>query len=160
ELTDEIIRRYFAITPPAFVTLSGTLLLPLPVFPHAESRQQASHKALRKLRYQPDGVLPWLDAPEAAPLIEQKVDWIKKEPTSPQERRQRFEKIRALNEAMWPYVAAEERRFRREMAQAQAEVHASAITQRRDYAFCLFPEAKIRSFCTQFLVEPAATAAG
>jgi hypothetical protein len=34
-------------------------------------------------------------------------------------------------------------------------VRANAILQRRDYAFCLFPENVLRPFCVQFLSADA-----
>jgi len=35
EVTDQIIRDYFGIDPPAFQVVSGTLHLPFPKFPHS-----------------------------------------------------------------------------------------------------------------------------
>jgi hypothetical protein len=153
ELTDAIMRRYFGIEPPAFVVLSGTLHLPLPTFPDAETVRHYLHRVLRKLHYTPDSALAWRDTPDTDRLIAEKQRWINREPANRQERRERFAQIRALNEQMRPYVAEVQARNRRDLEKAESQVQANAIMQRRDYAFCLFPEAKIRSFCTQFLVE-------
>ncbi len=163
ELTDEIIRRYFAIEPPAFVVLSGTLLLPLLVFQNAEERMKRTHKLLRDFRYNPEDVWSELQSSDSFGLMEEQFDspawalcrekraWLRKEPANKAERREQFQALRAINDRFQPFLAFEEGEERQKLARAEQEVHANSIMQRRDYSFCLFPEAKLREFCTQFL---------
>jgi hypothetical protein len=171
ELTDEIIRRYFGITPPGFVILSGTLLLPLPTFDNPALSKKFLHSLLRNIRYKPEKVLfllqdGWINAwpddpnPQVEALDAEKQLWINKQPANRPERKERFFALRKLNEQMQPFLADYAAQKQQRLAEVEAQVHANVITQRRDYAFCLFPEAKIRNFCTQFLVTPEATTTG
>jgi hypothetical protein len=158
-LTDAIVRRFYRLEPPAFLMLSATLHLPLPAYP--ARLEQCTHLArmLRDLRYNPQRHLS--DGPAGDPLVAQllreKQDWIARQPADADGKRERFHAIRALSERLRGYVAGQ-----LPMVQSQHEcclrrVAANAILQRRDYPFCLFPEAKIRPFCTQFLQpEPSA----
>jgi hypothetical protein len=49
------------------------------------------------------------------------------------------------------HLTAYENRLRRQWHQCRKQVQANAILQRRDYAFCLYPEETLRPFVTQFL---------
>jgi hypothetical protein len=160
ELTDEIIRRFYGIEPPAFLILTATLLLPLPAFSAKVEQQRELHRTLRKLHYNSQRYVPWANSESGNRLVDEKLQWINMQPANRQERRERFETLRALNEKMWPFVADRKRDAQAHLAQVEAQLHANAILQRREYAFCLFPEQKLRGFYSQFLMpKPAHSAA-
>ncbi len=80
ELTDELIRRFFGLEPPAFVVLSGTLWLPLPGFAvSAEDRQRLGSK-LRGLRFNPQRYLSETQSANLGDLLRQRQAWIDLEP--------------------------------------------------------------------------------
>ncbi len=153
ELTDEIIRRFYGFEPPGYLVLSATLLLPLPTFPTSPHDRQRLARQLRDLRYNPQRHLEAGvgSKPEVAAIVARKQAWVARQPTDAAERRQRFRILRELTEQLRPYVADRERTVAAALAQAEQQLQRNAVVQRRDYAFCLYPEAILRPFCSQFL---------
>jgi hypothetical protein len=153
ELTDEILRRFWGFEPPGFLVLSATLLLPLPAYPaREEERRQLAHQ-LRDLVWNPQRHLGDGPASDAAwmDLAAHKRAWIERQPEGRAERRERFRALRELNEQMHHHLDGRPEELRRRLARCEQELAANAILRRRDYAFCLYPEAPLRRFCTQFL---------
>ncbi len=150
-LTDAIIRRFYRIEPPAFLTLSATLHLPLSMFPaRPEQYRELAHR-LRDLEYNPQRHLPATVPPEVAGLVREKEEWIARAPETSAGRKERFRVLRSLNERLQPLVAEQARAHHHELTCQERQLAANTILQRRDYAFCLFPEAKLRPFCERFL---------
>jgi hypothetical protein len=153
ELTDNLIRRFYGVEPPAYLVLSGTLLLPLPVYPVTEDHCRALARGLRDLEWNPQRHLS--DGEQANPavrdLVEQRQAWVARRPEEWSQRRERFQRLRALNHLLRPCVAEQADVLEKELALCDRQLQANAVLQRRDYAFCLHPEATLRPFCTQFL---------
>ncbi len=153
ELTDAIIRRFYQSEPPGFLVLSATLRLPLPAHPVTVQQRRQLVQQLRDLRYNPQRHLEAnaLNASAAVELRNQKQAWIGRAPASPREKQERFQVLRALTDQLAPYVGDRLRETQQELSVRAHELSANAILQRRDYAFCLYPEALLQSFCTSFL---------
>jgi hypothetical protein len=152
ELTDEIIRQFYGLEPPGYLVLSATLLLPLPVVPARRETCRALARYLRDLHYNPQRHLDGEPLrPEARALAREKADWIARQPNRPEQKRQRFQALRDLTARLRPAVAGAEHRLAGELVDCEQQLQASAVSQRRDYAFCLYPEAQLRAFCTRFL---------
>jgi hypothetical protein len=153
ELTDEIVRRFYGVEPPRFLVLSATLLLPLPSPTVRIEDCRGLRRTLRDLHYNPQRHLP--DRVRArsvvADLLAQKQVWIAREPAGAGERRERFQAQRRLSEQLRPYLDGREGRVARELEECKRQLQAKAVVQRRDYAFCLYPEEQLREFCRQFL---------
>jgi len=150
ELTDEIIRRYYGFEPPRFLVLSATLLLPLPRLPaRVDTCKRVAHE-LRDLHWNPQRHLADHDA-RAEELAQQKRAWIARDAKDCPERRERFRALRELNEQLHPYVAAREQTAAEELVRCDQQLAANEVLERRDYAFCLYPEARLRAFCARFL---------
>ncbi|MFL5244920.1 MAG: hypothetical protein ACJ8FY_22690 [Gemmataceae bacterium] len=153
ELTDQLLSRFYELEAPRFMVLSGTLLLPLPAYPVTETTVESLHRQWRDLHYNPqrhlsseslsrDGVGDW---------AAQKERRIREKPTTPGDRRRRFEEIRNLNRLLRSPLHLQEEETRAAWDLAREELQANAVLQRRDFAFCLYPEEKLRQFCSQFL---------
>jgi hypothetical protein len=153
ELTDGLLRRFYGLTPPAYLVLSGTLLLPLGTYPVTTDDCRALARQLRDLAYNPQRHLHDGAAAEPAvrALVEEKRAWIARQPEEREQRRGRFRQLRALNELLRPWLVERAERLEKELAVCNRELEANALLRRRDYAFCLYPEATLRPFCTQFL---------
>ena len=67
------------------------------------------------------------------------------------ERRERFQVLRDLTQKLRGFVASQEAEVRQHLLRSERELEANAILHRRDYAFCLYPEALLRPFCMRFL---------
>jgi hypothetical protein len=74
-----------------------------------------------------------------------------REPADAAGRGERFRRLRALNELLGPWVAGQGRGAEAALARCARGLRANALLRRRDYAFCLYPQEKLRPFGTQFL---------
>ncbi len=149
ELADSILRRFYGIEPPGFLILSATRLLPLPSFAVApEERQRLAHE-LRDLHWNPQRHLEPDD--EIRALIEKKKTLIAEEPREKPRRRERFGALRDVTERLRLATDGREAELRGQLIPIERQLAANAVLRRRDYSFCLYPEAVLRPFCTQFL---------
>jgi hypothetical protein len=153
ELTDAIMRRFYGIEPPGFLVLSATLLLPLPAYPARPEDVQGLARRLRDLRYNPQRHLDGqaLTSATIHNLASQKQAWVSRRPVTAAERRERFHVLRELTDKLRGFVAGQETEVRQHLLRSARELEANAVLRRRDYAFCLYPEALLRPFCTRFL---------
>jgi hypothetical protein len=150
ELTDEIMRRFYNLEPPAFLVLTGTLLLPLPRPGVTEDDRRRLHALDRDLWWNPQRHLQ-AASPEAQTLSEEKMRWIDRASGLYQNGRQRYEALRRLTGALRPYVRDQGEETRRDLEQATRQLRIDRISTRRDYAFCLYPEEELRAFCERLL---------
>jgi hypothetical protein len=162
ELTDEIIRRFFGMEPPEYLVLSATVLLPLPTYPATLEDCLQLGRELRDLNWNPQRHLTEANAtglgatameirPAANQLAAQKREWILRQPQDAQGRRERFLALRALTAQLNAFLATRQAKLRQDLMKCERQLQANAILQRRDYAFCLYPEATLRPFFSQFL---------
>jgi hypothetical protein len=155
ELTDEIIRRFYGFEPPGYLVLSATLRLPLPAFPVRCDEHQRLAQYLRDLHCNPQRHLTNGDVsdPHAEALAKEKCNWIAREPQTAHERRERYQVLQHLTAQLRPYLAGREKQTQHDLLRSERQLQINAMLQRRDYAFCLFPEEMLRPFCTQFLIS-------
>ncbi len=151
ELTDDLMRAFFETEAPGFMVLSATLHLPIPAYAVEIEQRRRQATTVRDLYYNPQRYLHNERDGEVRELVAQKREWIEREPANAAEKEQRFHAIRALGDQLRPRVADDVAAGRMRLAQTDRELAANAVLQRRDYAFCLFPEAKLRPFCVSFL---------
>jgi hypothetical protein len=142
ELTDRLIERYFRIPAPGFVVLSATLLLPLPRYPDATQGTRALARKLRDLVYKPELFTATTPAIEA--LVQAKREAIRGEGATHAERVERFKRIRELNAELLPFVADEMQCVHTELVECRRLAEWDTVAARRDYPFCLYPEAVLR----------------
>jgi hypothetical protein len=147
ELTDELLRRFFAVQPPPFLVLSGTLLLPLPAFPATLAQRRLLAHELRDLHWNPQRHLTPPIAPTAATLVKRKQELLTNGPIT-WEMNHEFKQI---TEALTPFVNTLRTENQATLTRLDDELHANAILRRRDYGFCLYPQAQLQPFCLQFL---------
>ena len=150
ELTDELIRRFYGVEPPAFLVLSATRLLPLPSPPAGPDDHRRLAHELRDLHWNPQRHLPPGDG-DMRELAGRKKGLIAEAPADAAGRRERFHALRTVTAGLRAPLAGEERRLLAELGETDRRLAANAVLHRRDYAFCLYPEETLRPFCTQFL---------
>lgn len=154
ELTDRLIEGYqtihgnstLTIPAPGYLVLSATLHLPLPRYPDAVQQARDLERQRRDLIYKPELIVE----PNASvePLIRAKQEWIRRGASTHAERVERFERIRAINARLAPFVQPKMRAVQVGLEECQREMAWDAVTGRRDYAFCLYPEEMLRAFFT------------
>src|SRR5262249_8437613 len=148
ELTDDIIRRFYGLAPPAYMVLSATLRLPLPMFQATPEQCRRQAGVGRDLWYNPQPPLARAQKWKLGYPGHEKQSWLERDPATAVEKKERFDKLRALTAALRDHVGLAAEQARGNLARCRAEVEANAVLGRRDYAFCLFPEEMLRPFCT------------
>ena len=110
-------------------------------------------RELRDLHYNPQRHLGNGELTNAvfAELAARKRDWIQRQPSDRRSRRERFLVLRDLTERLRSLLPDREQNTQQQLVRCEQELEANAVLQRRDYAFCLYPEEKLRPFCTRFL---------
>lgn len=155
EVTDAIIREFYQVEPPGFLTLSGTLRLPLSSYPVEEQDCQRLQHLIRDLQYNPQRHLLGLGAqPVLADLVAQKEGWMHRPAKTVEGRQKKHRALRFLTQQLQPFVEEQVALARQRLKDCRRQHRVNEMLRRRDYAICLFPESTIRDFCQQFLDSP------
>jgi hypothetical protein len=137
QVTDQIIRDFFDVTPPEFAAVSATLRLPIGRQASAMQNGHDIEQRLRELRYHPERFIDSVDG-EAAAIVASKQQWVRTSKT-PDNARERHEAIAAANQSLQPFVASRRTQLERQREDGEHFKRVRAILDSRDYSFCLFP---------------------
>ncbi len=151
ELTDAIIRDFYRFEPPSYLVLSATLHLPLT--PVQAPNPSFVDGQLRDLWYNPDRHLDSVQQsdPRIQELVRAKQRWVKAAPQTRAERRQRFDALHDLGYQLRPYVEPQRNALLAQREQTEQAGQALRIRNDREFAFCLYPEAELRTLCERLL---------
>ncbi|MCI0379474.1 MAG: hypothetical protein L0215_17840 [Gemmataceae bacterium] len=149
ELTDRLFRDFFGMSPPAYLILSGTLLLPFPKWGE-HSCLPGLERQLRDLYWNPQR---YAKTDAAQELAAQKQRWIDAPSETSAERRIRYTELRRLTAALRLLVESEKGELEDQLAHARLAAAANQVTSRRDFAFCLYPEETLRPFLQRVLEQ-------
>jgi len=145
QLTDEIIRRFYGVVPPAFAVLSATLRLPLEVGAGAAESVNGLRRRRRELIWKPERFLEASNDSEARRLLAEKADWIATAPATRRGRRERWRKLRELTERLRGLLPAESLpNVDRQLEAAMAAEQSLAVARDREYGFPLHGERELR----------------
>ncbi|MBA4188197.1 MAG: hypothetical protein C0467_09295 [Planctomycetaceae bacterium] len=155
EVTDDIIRNYFGIEPPAYQVLSATLRLPLPTLPSTPDDLKRAERRVRDLHWNPQRHLvpEQLARPEVQWLLTRKNTLIANEPplTDHTARKAWFRELQAVTIELRHFVWKQPTIAKSDLTRIRAEVAANEVLQRRDYSWVLYPEETLRPFLQRFL---------
>ncbi len=141
QLTDAIIRRFFAIEPPDYLVATATLKLPVPKIAVAPQDVQRVNRSLRELRFHPELYVD--STPATSPLVAEKRRWIDLE-VPPHRRRERHEHIERVNRMLYRMLSGQQEQLEQERGTLRSLLRKQAILDSREYAFCLFPDESLR----------------
>ena len=163
ELTDQIIARFWNMTPPAFSVLSATLFLPI-----AESYDVTVSDAtrlrtqLRDLHYNADRHVSRKSSDELTRLIDEKSALIAEQHAaktvglSRNARRQnrhanfkRFRKLQDVQQQLQRCAVDQHNLLEHELNSVKQQLAANSILKDREFPFCLYPEEQIRGFMSE-----------
>lgn len=156
QLTDLIVERFFRLRPPPWMIVSATLRLPVARSDARASDLRQIDDELRRLTWQPERFLsegaPTPPAAEAETWIAAKQRWIATSPEG-ESAAARYREIRRANQALqaWVEPIRQDRLQRRERLTEQ--LRANQVLAWREYAFCLYPEERLRKFMLAFLLD-------
>jgi hypothetical protein len=141
QLTDLIIQRFFGWEPPAFLTLSATMLLFEDRTPEMARQIRDTKHLLRDVRFHPERhVEPTL---EIERLVAEKRRWIDLDLPRGQ-RLQRHQEIERLNRQLQAHVPETAEALSPPLTSLAAELRRQKLLASREFCFCLFPEALLR----------------
>jgi hypothetical protein len=147
QLTDMIIERFFGLSPPAFLTLTATALLPIRHTPVSQGDLQRVNHLLRELRFNPQRHV--VEDEQTRPLMAAKQRCIENA-GDPVDRRSLHLEIERLNGAFQPYVE----QYRQELVNERDDyltlLRQERVLSSREYSFCLFPEDTLRPLLLDF----------
>ena len=158
EVTDAIIRRFFGIEPPAYVTATATVRLPLerPQVTMDDlavlDRPQVTTEDLATLDRQyrdsihhPETFLDDYSGhhqAEFAALVKQKQEFVAHR-WHEKQKKTWHDQVSQTNERMASLLEPLREHLRRDREQLVADLHRARILGSREYSFCLFPEAML-----------------
>ena len=148
EVTDDIIRNFFRIEPPAYQILTGTLHLPLPTLPTAIDDVRRLKVSQHRNEWNPHRLLANTDRDIEEENHRRIASW----PTDTHEARsRRYREFRKQIERLRPIMANRLEEDRHRLILREQEVAVNTILQRRDYAWILYPESVLKPFLQRFL---------
>ncbi|MEZ6147957.1 MAG: hypothetical protein R3B91_21510 [Planctomycetaceae bacterium] len=157
EMTDQIIARFFGLTPPSFVTMSATLYLPLakPYDVDVEDRRRLEHE-LRDIDFNADrhGLGPKADSliAEKRKLIAAQMGAQTTGLTRRERRlrtpanRERFQQLTALSEKLAALAGEQRARLQQQLADVDQKLAVNQILTDREFSLALYPPEVIRGF--------------
>jgi hypothetical protein len=157
EMTDRIISRFFCVPAPEFLTLSGSLHLPLGKTHNVvEDDLRRVRRQLRDLDYNADRILPDGAADD---LIAEKKTLVaeqhcarttgccrRERRTRSRENFVRYRRLQEINRQLSALAGEDRARLEGELQSLSTELAANTVLQDREYSFCLYPATKIRPF--------------
>lgn len=142
QLTDEILRRFFGVEPPGYLTISATILLPVSRDDVTPEDVRRLEHCLRELRFHPEKHAP--TTPEVLELAARKRDWIARQ-LPKGSRKERHQVIERTNLALQPLVEPTRQQVIRELADLRERLQNTQVLGSREFSFCLFPESMLQS---------------
>lgn len=144
ELTDAILRGYFGLEPPRFLTLSATLRLPFPVPTATSDDLRLLRSTMRDLHYKPERALAQSPVARVRELALAKRAWVAQAPAEAAAKIGRWRTLQQLNAELRGYLADKRARLEHQLVHSTRLLEASKLLNDREYAFCLHPEPSLR----------------
>lgn len=166
EMTDQIIRTFFNITPPRFLTMSATLYLPMAEpFAVDEGDLRGIRRLLRDLEFNAErhGL-----GPTAAALIQQKQGLLAEKAASrasglsrrqrmalrPQNRRRHLQ-LAEVERELAALAGSQRQAALDELTRVTRQLSANRVLRDREYSFGLYPAESLRPFLTNLPLDVA-----
>ncbi|MHB8971115.1 MAG: hypothetical protein ACYC3X_14525 [Pirellulaceae bacterium] len=142
QLTDAIVRRFFAVEPPGYLVATATLKLPLPRHSVEEVDIARIELMLRELRYHPELHVDG-DA-DALHLVAEKRHWVAQQVPS-EKKLVRHAAIERVNHALRALLHGRQTQLIAERNELRLLRRKQAILDSREYPFCLYPAETLRT---------------
>lgn len=160
-VTDEIIRRFYGVEPPRYISATATLWLPMGVeMPKGRTAAELKQR-LHALEHNPDRFAsdPELSAqvrPRVAELAGEKAALVAAIGRDGAEKKVLGAKIRDLNASLAELLEPVCRRTQQEIAEAERADESRQIAQYRDFPYCYWSASEVRSLTEEALDAAAA----
>jgi len=148
-ITDEIIKEFFDIDPPDFVTISATLFLPLVSYEVDVKVLLELQRAVSDMRYNPEKYASKdvRNEPEFVNRVQEKQRLIQTMAVSnSEEKRRHFGRIKELNRLMLSQIDPEIQKKQDEMQSIHNRLAYNEVVRFREYPVCLYPTKVLREY--------------
>jgi len=162
EMTNRLLDRFYGITPPEFMAVSATVLLPLDPYPVALADASRATAMLRDLRFNAE---KYFDANQQAKfagellekqnlLTEAEQEKERKLPRAERrqgryERTARARRLQAIRDEFAAELSDQTERISTELDQIERRLTANKVLASREYSFALYPEDTLRPFLSR-----------
>ena len=148
KVTDEIIRHYWGIEPPAAVMATGTLHLVQQPRPVTEDDRHQLVRRLRDIRCNGDKLMPVAirNSPLVRELLSRKWQLINAEDQSPAARRAAWHKLHEINGALAAQLPGEPESTRQALEVVREQLSENLILCDREYSLALYPQDRLVEF--------------
>jgi hypothetical protein len=151
QITDDIIRRFFHVEPPAYACASATCRLPLRTYDVTDADRATWSRRLRDLSHNPQRYLADGETnPTAAALIAERDLAIaesdrlrREEPRSHAARKAVFARIRRANAALVQLMPDATDQTRHRLAEIESRLEHNKVAAGREWFFALYPTANL-----------------
>ncbi|QEG24060.1 hypothetical protein [Mariniblastus fucicola] len=137
QLNDEIIKRFFNVEPPGFLTVTATMKLPFEFDAVTPQNVREIEVQLRRLRFHPEVHLPEHE------LSARKYTLVRNPPSSGS-RKTWHDEIDAINLRLFDRLASKRKDLEAKLENAKRSLPTSKILGSREFSFTLFPESLIQ----------------
>lgn len=141
-ITDEIIKEFFGIDPPGFVTISATLYVPLDAYDLDIKVLQELLRTVRDMRYNPEQYASKETQREPAFMnrVREKQRLLKMMTVgNADEKRRYFSQIKELNKLMITQINPELKKKQKEIRIVRDKLVYNEVVRFREYPVCLYP---------------------
>lgn len=148
-ITDEIIKEFFGVDPPAFITISTTLFLPFDAYDLDIKTLQVLQHELMDMSYNPERYASneTQDDREFVNRVSEKKRMLEMMAScSKDEKRRYFHKIKELNKLNLAKIDAELRRKRKEITTINEIIAYNEVVKFREYPLCIYPMKVLREY--------------
>ena len=144
ELGDEVIRGFFGVEPPRYLTLSMTAHLGLPTSGATAEQLRMIQADLRDLDWNPDRHLPAPIPTVLEPLVAAKRAALALPVATHRERSARYFAIRRANEALRPVTRARSDSLRPRLDAVEESLRRDQVARSREYPFPIHSVTRLR----------------
>ena len=148
-ITDEIIKEFFGIDPPGFVTISATLFLPLDDYGLDIKVLQELQRTDSDMCYNPERYASKETQSEPAFMnrVKEKQRLLKIMGVSnADEKRRYFRRIKELNKLMLTQINPELKKKRKEINTIRGKLAYNEVVRFREYPICLYPTKMLKDY--------------
>jgi hypothetical protein len=148
-ITDEIIKEFFGVDPPGFVTISATLFLPLDACDVNEGTLYELQRIMHDMRYNPERYASkeTQNNPKFMNSAKEKQRLLKMTAVSNANEKDRyFRQIKELNKLMLTQINPELKKIQREINAVRDKLAYNEIVRFREFPVCLYPMKVLKGY--------------
>ncbi|RCS40481.1 hypothetical protein DTL42_24205 [Bremerella cremea] len=154
QVTNEIIRQFYGVQPPQYVTATASALLPMSRPEEAEDELFAIERKLRDVTFNPDRAVEnqAIDDPQWKRLLQQKSDLLRNVPAL-SEKSLWHQQLQKVNDQLRELITEPVARLRIERDRLFRQQHQTRLLTSREFPFILFPQEGLRNLLLDLAVK-------